>query len=102
VYLVQILLPVRNGSGLPYPRQLYDALAHDLTERFGGVTAYTRAPASGLWEAESGRKIRDDMVIYEVMAPQLDEPWWAAVRARLERQFQQEELVVRAQEIRRL
>ena len=36
------------------------------------------------------------------MAPELDEPWWAAVRARLERQFQQEELVVRAQKIRRL
>ncbi len=102
VYLVQLLLPVRDGSAHPYPRQLYDALAHDLTERFGGVTAYTRAPATGLWEAESGRKIRDDMVIYEVMAPELDEPWWAAVRARLERQFQQEELVVRAQEIRRL
>jgi hypothetical protein len=42
------------------------------------------------------------MVIYEVMATQLDEPWWAAVRARLERQFQQEELVVRAQKICRL
>ena len=102
MYLVQLFLPIRDGSGHPYPRQLYDTLAHDLTERFGGVTAYTRAPATGLWEAESGRKVQDDMVIYEVMATQLDEPWWAAVRARLERQFHQEELVVRAQEICRL
>lgn len=73
-----------------------------LTERFGGVTAYTRAPAAGLWEEPSGERVRDDVVIYEVMSGALDEDWWSATRRRLEAQFQQQELVIRAHEIRRL
>ena len=102
MYLVQLLLPVRDESGSPYPRKLYDSLVEKLTERFGGLTAYTRAPADGLWEENSGRTVRDDVVVYEVMADQLDEKWWKALRGRLERAFNQDELVVRTHEIRRL
>ena len=102
MFLIQLLLPVRNDAGEPFPRHYYDTLARELTERFGGVTAYTRAPASGLWEERSGEKVRDDLVIYEVMADALDENWWAAFRKRLEVQFQQQEVVIRAHEIRRL
>ncbi|HEX7336094.1 MAG TPA: hypothetical protein VF252_02705 [Gemmatimonadales bacterium] len=102
MHLVQLLLPVRDESGRPFPRKLYDTLVDELTDRFGGVTAYTRAPASGLWEENSGRTVRDDVVVYEVMANQLDERWWKALRTRLEKAFDQDELVVRAHEIRRL
>lgn len=66
------------------------------------MTAYTRAPAAGLWEEPSGEKVRDDVVVFEVMADAIDERWWAAMRQRLEAQFQQQELVIRAHEIRRL
>lgn len=102
MFLIQLLLPVRDETGRPFPREHYDALAHGLTERFGGVTAFTRAPAAGLWEEPSGEKVRDDVVVYEVMAETLDERWWAQTRQRLEAQFQQQELVIRAHEIRRL
>ena len=102
MYLIQLLLPVRDDGGRPFPRQLYERLAGELTERFGGVTAYTRAPAKGLWEEEAGEPVRDDIVVYETMAEELDERWWAALRRRLERDFRQDELVVRAQEMRRL
>jgi hypothetical protein len=102
MYLVQMLLPVRDEAGASYPREYYDSLARELTERFAGLTAYTRAPASGLWEEPSGEKVRDDVVIYEVMADTLDELWWAATRQRLEAQFKQQELVIRSIEIRRL
>jgi hypothetical protein len=101
-FLVQLLLPVRDESGNPFPREFFDTLARQLTERFGGVTAHTRAPASGLWEEPSGEKVRDDVVIYEVMAETLDAAWWATTRQRLEAQFKQQELVIRAHEIRRL
>jgi hypothetical protein len=73
-----------------------------LTERFGGLTAYARAPATGLWEEQPGRTTRDDVVVYEVMADTLDEAWWAGYRKSLEARFRQEEVVVRAHEIRRL
>lgn len=102
MHLVQLLLPVRDDAGQAFPRDLYDTLAHELTERFGGVTAYTRAPAAGLWEEPSGEKTRDDIVIYEVMADPLDRTWWAQLRERLEIQFRQQELVIRAHEIQRL
>lgn len=102
MHLVQLLLPIRDEQGRAFPRGPYDELVRELTDRFGGVTAYTRAPATGLWEAASGETVRDQVVVYEVMADELDLDWWAALRRRLEAQLAQDELVVRAQEIRRL
>lgn len=102
MYLVQLLLPVQDNSGEAYPRSFYDSLLNRLTEKFGGVTAYTRAPATGLWEADSGEKVREPVVVYEVMADELDREWWAGLRKHLEAQFAQEELVVRAQPIEQL
>ena len=102
MFLVQLLLPIRDEAGTPFPREHYDTLARELTDRFGGVTAYTRAPASGLWEEPSGEKVRDDVVIYEVMVEMLDAKWWAGVRQRLEARFTQQELVIRALKMRRL
>ncbi len=102
MHLVQLLLPVYDPSGARFPQSYYDAVAHELTERFGGLTAYVRAPAAGLWQEETGRTRRDDIVVYEVMVEALEPAWWAAYRASLERRFAQEELVVRAQEMRRL
>ena len=102
MHLVQLLLPVRDDEGRSFPRAQFDDLAHELTDRFGGLTAYTRAPAAGLWEEPSGEKQRDDIVVYEVMVERLDEEWWSGLRRRLESQFRQRELVIRAQETRRL
>ena len=102
MHLVQLLLPVRDQAGSAYPRRLYDELVDLLKEHFGGVTAYTRAPATGLWEAESGETVRDQVVVYEVMVKELDPDWWARLRRDLEARFAQDELVVRAHGIRRL
>ena len=102
MHLVQILLPLNDPDGRPFPRAHYDGLALQLTERFGGVTAYTRAPAVGLWEDGSGDKVHDQVVVYEVMAEPLDRDWWATLRRELEARFEQDELVIRAHPIERL
>jgi hypothetical protein len=102
MYLVQLLLPVRDGEGRPSDRRVFDELTDELTKRFGGLTAYTRAPATGLWEEHPGHTVRDQVIVYEVMADELEPAWWAALRKRLEAQLDQSELVVRAHEIRRL
>jgi hypothetical protein len=102
VHLVQLLIPLQDDDGQPYPRRHYDGLARRLTEQFGGVTAYARAPATGLWEAPSGQKVRDEIVVYEVMVETLDAAWWAATRQGLEALFGQRELVIRALAIERL
>ena len=100
-HLVELLLPNSDRAGKPFPRALYERTAAELTERFGGLTAHVRAPAAGIWE-QGERTERDDIVIYEVMVDSLDAEWWAAYRRELESRFAQDELVIRAQEIRRL
>ena len=101
MYLVQLLLPLYDNDGHPFPATLYARLRAELTERFGGLTAYSRAPAEGVWE-DGGERERDDIVVYEVMVEQLDRAWWSKLRTELERRFSQEELIVRAHPAERL
>lgn len=103
-HIVQLLLPLYTAGGDRLPQELFDAVRQELVDRFGGLTAYSRAPAKGLWlEDESGEDDpelrRDDIVVYEVMVQRLERPWWAAYRAGLAQRFGQHELVVRAQPI---
>ena len=102
MHLVQLLLPVLDPQRQAYPPTWYQGLAQRLIEQFGGVTAYTRAPATGLWETSSGKTVREQVVVYEVMVEKLDRGWWAVLREELEDQFSQDEVVVRAQTIERL
>jgi hypothetical protein len=99
--LVQILLPLRDPAGRPFPRAELDAVREELTERFGGVTAYLQAPASGAWE-DAGRVERDEVVLVEVMVERLEPEWWRAYRHALEVRFAQDELVVRALPMERI
>jgi hypothetical protein len=94
--LVQILLPVYDNAGRRFSSDLYNRVRSELTRRFGGLTAYTRAPAEGLWETGLELK-RDDIVVLEVMSEQLDRGWWRDYRRQLEGAFRQDQIVVRAQ-----
>lgn len=92
-----------DNDGRPFPHARYAALRTELTDRFGGLTAYTRAPAQGLWdEDDGGPPKRDDIVVYEVMAKSLDRDWWSSFRRRLERELVQDEIVIRAHAMERL
>ncbi|WP_034383878.1 hypothetical protein [Deinococcus sp. YIM 77859] len=98
MHLVSLLLPLYDNTGQPFEPAQYAWIRQTLTERFGGLTAYTRAPAAGLWRDE-GQTIRDDVVVYEVLVEELDRSWWAAYREELRLAFQQDELMVRAQAV---
>ena len=50
MFLIGILLPLQNEGGEAFPAESYDRLAQRLTERFGGVTSFTRAPGEGRWK----------------------------------------------------
>ncbi len=99
--LVQILLPLADNEGVPHPARLFEDVKRELAERFGGVTAFTQAPAEGLWSGGAGGE-RDSIVIFEAMTQDLDVEWWARYRRDLERRFRQAEVVARALPIRRL
>ncbi len=100
MHLVQILLPLNDNDGHALPRDLFETVSHDLTERFGGVTAYTRAPADGRWREEGRATSSDEVVVVEVMVETMDEGWWRNYRASLEAQFRQKQIIVRSQIIR--
>jgi hypothetical protein len=96
--LVQILLPVRDNRGRKFKGALYSDVHSELVRRFGGLTAYTRSPARGLWKSEGSTK-RDDMIILEVMTKRFDRTWWKKYRQDLESKFRQDEIIVRAHEV---
>ncbi len=99
MHLIQILLPLAGNDGERFSPEAFARVRAELAERFGGLTAFTRSPAEGLW-CEGGDTARDDVVVIEVMADALDTAWWADYRRSLEERFAQEVVVVRAQEIR--
>jgi hypothetical protein len=98
MHLIQIFLPLYGNTGEKFPASNYREVRDELMEQFGGITAYTRSPARGLWQPDAGKAVRDDLVIYEVMSETLDRAWWSAYKLALEQRFQQEEMIIRAQE----
>jgi hypothetical protein len=99
MHLVQILLPLYDNSGAPQLGSHFEAVERELTDKFGGLTAYTRAPAEGLWKEDRAQTRKDDIVVHEVMCEQLDREWWREYRRKLEARFRQEKLIVRSQSL---
>lgn len=91
-----------DNTGRRCDDERFTEIRRELTERFGGVTAYLRSPAAGLWQRDDGSVDRDEMVMIEVMIESMDDAWWADYRARLEHRFSQETIVLRALAIRLL
>jgi hypothetical protein len=98
-FLVQILLPTRHANGKAVSRLLFQETTRELTGRFGGLTAYTRSPAKGVWTDDQQKPVEDEIVIYEVMVGEVDAPWWREYRRALEKRFDQEYVVIRCQKM---
>ncbi|MCM0081846.1 hypothetical protein L4X63_09615 [Geomonas sp. Red32] len=99
MHLVQILLPLYDNAGQPFPHHLYLQIRDELSERFGGITTYMRSPARGLWKERQDTTVHDDIVIYEVMVRELDRDWWREYREMLTATFRQAVMIVRATEV---
>jgi hypothetical protein len=101
LHLIQILLPLYDNGGRHFPSDMFAAVRETLTERFGGMTAFTRAPAEGVWKND-GTTTRDDIVILEGMAGRIDKDWWRGYREHLESTFEQDVVVIRSQPVEML
>jgi hypothetical protein len=97
-HLVQILLPKETGGGQPVSEKWFDAFLKELTDKFGGVTSFLRAPGQGLWQS-GGATEKDRIAVVEVMVERIDPAFWRSLRETLERELSQEEIIIRAQEI---
>lgn len=102
MHLVELFLPLYDNEGTTFPRALIDQVRGELMEQFGGVTAFVRSPAVGVWEDDDGKVSRDDVILFEVMAGAVDRGWWSQYRHRLEQRFAQDEILIRATRVERL
>ncbi len=101
MHLIELLLPLHDNQGTPFPRGLYRAVQEHLTDTFGGATAFARAPAEGTARAH-GETEKDQIIIFEVMTEDLDRDWWRTYRSALEQTFRQRQIVVRTHQIQLL
>lgn len=102
--LIQLLLPTTppNAGATQDAISPLTATRRELAEMFGGLTAYLRSPAKGVWTAPEGHSEQDDVVMVEVITESFDRPWWRAYTARLAERFQQDTIHVRALPIQML
>src|ERR1700737_3306709 len=92
MHLVEILLPLNDNSGRPFGAEKYAAIRQHLTERFGGLTAFTRSPAQGTTTG-GGKTGHNDIVVFEVMTETRKVSGWGNSRRQLEREFRQDAVV---------
>lgn len=102
MHLIQLLLPLHDNNEQAFPHAYFNLVREDLTNRFGGVTAFVRSPAVGLWKEDAVDFNRDDVVMFEVLTDDLDKDWWASYRRKLQDKFRQEELLIWASNITKL
>jgi hypothetical protein len=96
MYLIEFFLPLYDNEGRAFGRAPFDRVRDELTAQFGGVTAFRRAPAEGVWRTDDGPTVRDEVVSFEVMAAELDRAWWARYKTDLAARFRQDEIMLRA------
>lgn len=101
MHVIEVLLPLDTGRGEPIPVETIEGLVAGLADRFGGATAYTREPADGLWKRATTIE-RDRIIVIEVMVEHVDDAWWNDYRHRLESEFEQESILIRATACRTL
>ena len=99
MYLVQILLPLYDNQKEPFPEEYYTVLSTSLISKFGGLTAYSNSPATGLWKEHPQKTVKDKIITYEVMTESIEPDWWKTFREHLEQKFQQESIIIRATQI---
>ena len=96
MFLVEFFLPVFDNDGARFPKEDFVRVRNELAERFGGVTAFMRSPAMGLWADDTGAVRHDELVSFEVMTETLDREWWRHYREQLAQRFRQQEILMRA------
>ena len=101
MYLIHVLLPIHDNEKRPLPVERFNAVRTELTHQFGGVTAFLRAPATGLWEQGEGIN-RDEIVTFEILAENIDKDWWRAYRIELQQVFKQKEILIWAAHVDKL
>lgn len=65
-----------DNNGQRFAGNWYMIISRELNDQFNGVTIYQQAPVTGLWKEEEQKTVKDELIIYEVMADQMDLVYW--------------------------
>ena len=100
MYLIELFLPLADNNNQAFESEYFEEVQQHLTEKFGGLTAFTRNPAEGLWKQGKSSKVHhDNIIIFEVFASTLDKPWWKRYKEELKTTFQQKDLIIKVVKI---
>ncbi|MCE7886961.1 MAG: hypothetical protein DYH13_05590 [Alphaproteobacteria bacterium PRO2] len=97
--LVQIFLPLFDDQKKIFSSDCFLSVKNQLIDEFGGMTAFTQSPATGLWQNTDDEVVKDRIVIFEVMTEKFDPEWWRSYRRLLEDQFKQDKIIIRTFQI---
>jgi hypothetical protein len=102
MYVIELFLPLYYNKGGRVPKAVFTRTKQELETRFGGLTAYSRAPADGSWTSGGMKMVHDELIVYEVISARLDKKWWALTRRELEKRFRQQNVLIRAHAVVKL
>ena len=95
MHLIEIFLPLNSNEGTPQHADDFRQVREQLVERWGGVTAFTRTPAKGMYLQNGHERTEDEIIVYEVMVKRIDKLWWLSYKRDLEARFRQQEILIR-------
>jgi hypothetical protein len=72
MFVIEVFLPLDTGPGVAVDVDVVEGIVRGLADRFGGATAFTREPASGLWKRETTIE-RDRIIVIEVMVRDVEQ-----------------------------
>lgn len=100
MHIVNIYLPQVNNAGIAFNEAIYLRIRIELIQKFGGLTQYDQVPAIGYWKENADKPISKDLVIhYEVICNRLTKKYWADFRLRMEKTFEQTQILIVAHPI---
>jgi hypothetical protein len=102
MYLIQILFPLYDNRGRRLPKKLFEQTSCSLAKSHGGVMAYPRSPAMGLWNSRRSGLKRDQIVVFEVVTPNLKPKLWKKRRKTWQAAFRQDSILIRASRCQQL
>jgi inorganic pyrophosphatase len=99
---VQLFLPLTDQNGKPFPASCFTQVNSELKDKFGGFTVYSRSPAEGIWKEDGGDTISDQVLVYEVLTHNADNNYFKELRPRLEKRFEQTEILILLSQVRKV
>lgn len=100
--MIRLFLPIYDKDGMKFPDHYYTTLHKKLSKKFGGLTVYTRSIAKGFWKAKAKVTIKENVLIHEVMAANVDKLFWQKIKSSMMKKFAQRDLLITSSKISRI